>query len=136
MRRQPQLSIDRRCSTEAAQRKRRLLIVDPNPLTRWSISTYLSNWFEVAGTDNAADADRLLSTAGVDALIISDVIPWRAAQEVGRHARMNNPRVTTVRTTTQTDPSMVLSEWTCIEKPFELTELALLLGIPSSDLHD
>ncbi|MCG3128550.1 MAG: hypothetical protein CHACPFDD_03439 [Phycisphaerae bacterium] len=136
MRRHPRVSIDRQSSTDTAQHKRRLLIVDPNPLTRWSVSTYLSNWFEVAGTDNAADADRLLSTGGVDALIISDVIPLRAALEVGRHARMSNPNVTAVRTITQTDPSMIHGDWTCIEKPFELAELAQLLGVPTCDSDD
>ena len=37
-----------------------LLIVEPEPLLRWSLATYLSKWFDVFPADTREAADRIL----------------------------------------------------------------------------
>ena len=43
-----------------------VLIVEPDPLTQWSLKTYLEKWFVVDTTAAAESAERILDTHAVD----------------------------------------------------------------------
>lgn len=104
----------------------RVLIVEPEPLLRWSMSTYLSRWFEVFPTDDDAAAERVLGEHAVDALIVSDQLPREEAADLEAHARTLNTDARIVRTVTTRENGLTPA---CIEKPFELAALARMLGV-------
>lgn len=107
-----------------------LLIVEPEPLLQWSLGTYLSKWFEVFVVDSAATAQALLDERAVDALVVSDELPDHAADKVETWARLRNCALTAVRTVTDARAASHSPSATyCLEKPFELTELAQILGV-------
>lgn len=106
---------------------RRILLVDPDPLTRWSVHTYLARWFDVASVGTPREADRVLDGPPVSVLIVSDDLPASAVEQVERRARARSRRVRLIRmiTASRAHPADV----TCIEKPFALCQLARLLGV-------
>jgi DNA-binding response OmpR family regulator len=111
------------------------LIVEPDPLTQWSLKTYLQQWFSVESTDSASGAERILEAHRPDALIVSDDLSPTALAALEERVRGLNPRVAIVRTVT--DPSRPLRPGEhagCLEKPFELAQLARLLGIREGEL--
>ena len=113
----------------------RLLIVEPEPLLQWSLGTYLSKWFEVFVVDSAATAQALLDERAVDALVVSDELPDHAADKVETWARLRNCALTAVRTVTDArDATRSPSATFYLEKPFELSTLAQMLGVePNSN---
>jgi len=106
----------------------RLLIVEPEPLLRWSLVTYLSRWFEVFPAESESAADRLLDEQPMDAVVVSDQLPNHQAEEIEAHARSRNAAARVIRTVTTVDDPRNR----CIEKPFELSKLAGLLGVKSA----
>jgi DNA-binding NtrC family response regulator len=115
----------------------RILVLEPDPLTQWSLRTYLRRWFMVDGTGSVASAQRVLETHPVDALVISEELSSAGLAYVEQCDRSLNPRVVIVRTIA--DPSKPRRPGThvdCLEKPFELARLARLLGVPEGELPD
>ena len=108
----------------------RVLIVEPEALVRWSLVTYLSKWFEVLAADSRSVADRILDDQQIDAIVVSDDLSDRAAECVEAHARLRNPATRVVRTVTG-PPSDKASDGATpqLEKPFDLSRLASLLGV-------
>ena len=112
-----------------------VLIVDSDPLTQWSLKTYLGKWFSVDSTNSITQARQILDTRPVDALVVSDEWPPAALASLEQRAHSFNARVAIVRTVTDfrkacgTGPCLG-----CLEKPFELAHLARLLGIAESEL--
>jgi len=107
-----------------------LLIVEPEALVRWSLVTYLGKWFAVYSADSRASADRILDDHRIDALVVSDDLSDRAAKDIEAHARSQNPSVRVVRTVTNpSDGEEPTPDTPCVEKPFELSKLASLLGV-------
>lgn len=112
------------------QRGKRLLIVDPEELVRWSLVTYLAKWFSVYSTTTQAAADRVLDSVGVEALVVSEDLPESAAEEIEAHAKARNPKVVVIRTITGPPrKSQTRCPVVCLEKPFDLSRLAELLGV-------
>ena len=112
---------------------RRLLIVEPEALVRWSLVTYLTKWFDVFTADSRATADHILDDQLIDAVVVSDDLSDRAPEEIEARARSRNPAARVVRTITDSPGEELPSQKTPrLEKPFELSELAMLLGIPDA----
>lgn len=111
-------------------RAEHLLIVEPEALVRWSLVTYLGKWFVVYSADSRTGADRVLDDHRIDALVVSDDLSDRAAKDIEAHARSRNSSVRVVRTVTNpSDGEEPVPDTPCVEKPFELSELASLLGV-------
>lgn len=107
-----------------------LLVVEPETLFRWSLATYLSKWFDVFPTDTHEAADRILEDHRIDALVVSDQLSGDSLAALECHARSRNASTRVVRTVTNLDRNGVTDHGTfCIEKPFELSKLANLLGV-------
>lgn len=108
----------------------RVLIVEQDALTRWSVSVYLEQWFEVITTDSANEACRLLQERPVVALVVSDDLPGSAVEQLGTLARSFNRKAAIVRTVTEGyDRGGSCERCLRLEKPFDLASLARLLGI-------
>jgi DNA-binding NtrC family response regulator len=113
----------------------RVLVVDTDPLARWSLSMYLSRWFVVDATASLEDAERLLQRGDTRALVVSGDLPGSDIDRVEELARRCSPGVVTVRTDTGVvgikRPSVGCVR---IEKPYRLTDLARLLGVSEVEL--
>ena len=121
-------------SREDASRGR-ILIVEPDPLTQWSLKTYLEKWFRVDITDSIARAQKVLDTRAVDALVVSEELSPADLAALERRAHRSNARVGIVRTVTDSSkPCRPGQHQGCLEKPFALARLARLLGIPEDEL--
>jgi len=108
----------------------RVLVVEPEALVRWSLVTYLARWFDVLSADSRSAADRILDDQQVDAIVVSDDLSDHAAEDVEAHARSRNPAARVIRTVTGPCTERTSNEdISCLEKPFELSRLATLLGV-------
>jgi len=105
-----------------------LLIVEPVRLLRWSLSRYLSQWFDVKAVATVQDAEQVFASGDVDAVVLSDALPGEGAQRVEMQAKQMKKCSRIVRMVTQ--PVSDLLQDSCIqhiEKPFELFEIRKLL---------
>ena len=112
----------------------RIVLVEPNELTRWSVCTYLRRWFSVDSASTVAGAERLLRSAPVTALVISDQIASGALERLVQFARRVNAEVRPIVMVTSDDAHVPHPPAARIEKPFSLPDLARLLGVPDGDL--
>ena len=109
---------------------RRLLVVEPEDLVRWSLATYLAKWFTVDCVDCRAKADRILNERSVDAVVVSDDLSNDAVQAIEARARSRNPSVRVVCTVTNpSHENESTSDTLRVEKPFALSQLASMLGV-------
>jgi DNA-binding NtrC family response regulator len=116
-------------------RRGQVLIVEPEPLTQWALRTYLSRWFSVDSTKSIASAQQVLEAHPVDVLVVSEEFSPTGLTYLERCARSLDPQVTVVRMVA--DPSKPRRRGQhagVLEKPFELVQLARLLGIPECEL--
>jgi DNA-binding NtrC family response regulator len=112
-----------------------VLIVEPDPLTQWSLKTYLGKWFTVESTGSVDNAERILEKQPVDALIVSDELPPSDLAALEQRAHSFNARVAIVRTITDAGKALFTApHLNCLEKPFELARLAGLLGVTDGEL--
>lgn len=111
--------------------RRRVLVVDPDRLTRWSIEEYLRDAAEVASADGVPAAHNLLDHDRYDVIIVADDLPQDGADQVEQHARSRNPGIAAVRTLTRPsdEAEQAGSLAILLEKPFELASLARVLGL-------
>lgn len=114
----------------AARRRGCVLIMEPDPLMRWSMSTYLRRWFDVTAVESAEQASGFLGSQRLAAMVFSDAVPLEQARQMERRARAANPAIVIVCTVTGAATS-VGAGCARIEKPFELASLARLLGAPT-----
>jgi DNA-binding NtrC family response regulator len=113
----------------------RLLILDKDALARWSLTQYLERWFSVTATDSLDEARRLIARGDVSALVVSDDLPGHQIDAVEDEARRLNPQVTTVRTVTGVlGTKRPTTNSLRLEKPFQLGDLARLLGVSEAEL--
>jgi len=119
----------------ASGRRRRVLLVEPDALTRWSIGQYLGRWFIVEATADGPSAEALLARRSFVALMVSDQIPEDDLERIQRLAGRRNPAVRIVRMVSGAaelrEPQTGLLS---LEKPFALSALARLLGVPEAQL--
>ncbi len=110
----------------------RLLVVDRDRLTRWSVKAYLSPMFEVLVAHSAVRALEILETHPVDAVVVSGDLPENGTDRVEVAARSGNPDAVVVRTVSEpvrgksSDAAVIR-----LEKPFKLSALAAILGVPN-----
>ena len=108
-----------------------VLVIEPDHLTLWSLATYLRRWFTVVTTNCGVEAEKLLRDHAVTAVIISDQLPRRAATALTQLAKRLHPDARTVLMVTgDADLDSSAGSATRLEKPFELSDLARLLGVP------
>lgn len=121
--------------SESARTTRTVLIVERDPLTQWSLKTYLQKWFNVRVAPSIAQATRIVNRKRFDALVIFAEPAPVAADELERRARRRNPNLTVVRTVIAPGGphrQSTQSDW--LEKPFQLARVARLLGVPEEQL--
>lgn len=103
---------------------RLLLVVEPDPLTVWSLTTYLQRWFTVETWTAARDAQTFLSHRRVDGLVLTGGLPPNVLETIAELASAGNPDVRVVLLVTgEGEPAAILGA-TRIEKPFGLDSLA------------
>lgn len=108
-----------------------VIILEPDALTRWSVHTYLTRWFDVASTGDSQEADLILDEHTADAVVISDAVPALSVARIEAHARNRNPGVRLVHTVSDSPGQEGRPDQ--LEKPFELRGLARLLGVELGD---
>lgn len=106
-----------------------VLIVEPDPLLRWSVTTYLSQWFAVLPADTVTAAAAALDAHRVEVVLISDLLPERSRQMVEASVLHANPEAAVIYMVTSLPRRGVGGKMRCIEKPFQLAALARLLGV-------
>ena len=112
--------------------RRGVLVVEPDPLTQWSLRMYLGKWFDVETVGDAEAALRTLAERRVEVLIVAEELSVGVLAE---QIRQEGERMQVIRTVT--DPARcgrLEVEEPYLEKPFELARLATMLGIPSDEL--
>lgn len=110
-----------------------LLIVEPEDLLRWSLTTYLGRWFEVYPTESPVAANRYLDERFFEAVVTSDELPEEALMDIETHAHSRNVATKLVRTVTSLCASCQrMPQGCCIEKPFQLSKLATMLGVAAT----
>ena len=118
------------CETAAGRTTRHILVVEPEALVRWSLGKYLSRWFVVHCVESRAAADQVLEDHPIDSVIVSYHRDRRLAEDVEQIARARNQAVRVIRTVTQASEDRPDAPDTLyVEKPFELAELAGMLGV-------
>lgn len=114
------------------QRLKGVLIAEPDPLLRWSVTTYLSRWFEVFAVDSLAAASAVLDSHQVDLVLISDLIPERSRELIESRVLRGNHEAAVIYMVTSLPRSSGGGKMRCIEKPFQLSALARLLGVAAA----
>lgn len=114
---------------------RRLLVVDPDPLTRWSLSSYLNRWFDVTALATVDAAGRVLHERDFDALVVSDQFGETTLCALERDGRANNRQLAIIEMVTDLDSATAIHhDALLLEKPFKLSHLAELLGIQQAEI--
>ncbi len=107
----------------------RLVVIEPDGLTRWAVERYLSRWFAVSSVANPSEAEIELGAELPAAVIVSDDLPDGVSVSLETAARQANPQAIVVHTTTESARRVRNSDALRIEKPFDLAQLARLLGV-------
>ena len=114
---------------ETAPTKRRsLLLIDADPLLRWSIVTHLRKAFDIQVAGTLDEGRGLLERQRFDAVILSNGCRSKTIREVEALAKLKNEEVTIVRLTTCREESAPKPGIEFLEKPFELASLSNALG--------
>lgn len=112
----------------------RLLLVEPDPLTAWSIQAFLARWFAVQVRAMAEQALAVLQNESVDWIVLSGDLPAEELLTLHDGACTVNPDVKCVLLDSGVDEASLPLVGLRIEKPFQLADLALLLGVPAAEL--
>jgi len=117
-----------RVASHATSEHRRLLIVEPVRLLRWSLSRYLSQWFDVEAVATSQDAESVFDNGDVAAVLVSDALPGYGACRVEKRARDIKKCTRIVRMVAHPVADRMQDGLVRhIEKPFELGEMKKLL---------
>jgi DNA-binding NtrC family response regulator len=125
-------------SYTAARLKRqtgRVVIVDGDPLARWSLGTYLRRWYTVEEAECGPAGAEIVRAPDLAVLILSDELPGQCIAQLEEIAQRHHPNARVVRTVTGVNPKRPRSRALLLEKPFQLHELACLLGIPAAEVR-
>lgn len=112
-------------AADIVHRSQSVLIVESQALLRWSLETYLTKWFEVFTAESEEEARHLLDERPMDILIVSDELSPEKMLAVEHRARQRNgeARIIAMVATAEDRTDCY------IEKPFDLSSLAKLLGV-------
>jgi len=114
----------------------RILLVERDELVRWSIGKFMQRWFAIESIESPNWVEQLAKPPRICGLILSDEVSAIEAAAIQELVRRRLPDVRTVRMTTGTQEADGLADGTVyLEKPFELSELARVLGVPDDELH-
>jgi len=109
---------------------RRILLVDPDGLLRWSVQTYFARWFDVVAVGTIADATSALDVGAAEILVASEDLEAEQIARLESQARRLNARVQLVRIGTRlADRRSRYSNPRYLEKPNILPQLAEVLGV-------
>lgn len=110
------------------QKRRFLLLIDADPLLRWSIVTYLRKAFDIHVAETLQDGRRLLMQQRFDAVVLSNEYGAKAIRELESLAKRQNEQVTIVRLITGAEEQSQEPGIQYLEKPFELAFLSNALS--------
>jgi DNA-binding NtrC family response regulator len=117
------------------ERTDRLLVVEPDNLTLWSVVTFLRRWFTVASAESYDQAEDLLRSVPVGGLVLSDQLPGWALESLLRFAVDQNAGIRVILLVDNAcDARLAPLPVVRLEKPFQLSELARCLGVPEAEL--
>lgn len=117
---------------ESAPSRPYIVVVEPDPLMRWSIETFLNERFEVRTASTVAEACAVVGRVSPWAVVVADPMPDGGADAIIRAALQANPRARVICTVAGprpgTDPAARHPAGVrVIEKPFLLDSLAEML---------
>ena len=110
--------------------RRTLLVVEPEALLRWSLTTYFSRWFSVHTATSVSNATEMIENTRWSVVVVSDNLADGTPDTVERHARDRDQDTLIVRMVTHRAAGTALpddAKW--LEKPFELSDLAAMVGV-------
>ena len=116
----------------APTKRRSLLLIDADPLLRWSIVTHLRTAFDIQVAETHEEGRGLLMRQRFDAVILSTGCRAKAIRELKVLAKLKNEEVTIVRLTTGMEDRLQEPGTQFLEKPFELVSLTNALGAEST----
>ena len=117
-------------SGDGEMQRPRLLIVEPEDLLRWSLTTYLGRWFDVVPVESTRAAAEVLEVHPFAAVVTSDELPDDELVHIETEARSRNRTTKLIRTVTNlASEGLPIADNYCIEKPFQLSKLAKMLGV-------
>lgn len=108
--------------------RRSLLLINADPLLRWSIVTYLRKEFDMQIAESLDEGRALLMRQRFDAVILSNGFRAKTIRELQALAKLQNEKVRIVRLTTGMEYGAKEPGIEFLEKPFELTSLSRALG--------
>lgn len=100
-----------------------LLLIDADPLLRWSIATFLHDNYDVQPADTCEEGRVLLQGRPFDAMIIANG-QGKGVSDLRRLAAQRNPQVTVIRLVATQEPGTAEPGITYLEKPFALAQLS------------
>jgi len=111
---------------------RRVLVVDDEPLVRWSVSETLSDHgFQVVESGDAQGARSAMrdATRGFDAVLLDLLLPDSVDLSLLRSLHAMAPRTALILMTAFGTPELVkdalaMGAFTVLDKPFEINDLA------------
>ncbi len=115
----------------APTKRRSLLLIDADPLLRWSIVTHLRKAFDIQVAETLDDGRGLLMRQRFDAVLLSNGCRVKTIQELEALAKLKNEEVTIVRLITGVEDRPQEPGIMFLEKPFELASLSNAIGAGS-----
>jgi len=117
----------------AGPRNADLVVIEPDVLTRWSLTTYLGQWFCVFAAASVAEGLVYLATRTPDSAVLSDALDPAGLATLESALRRKNPSATIIRLVTNPVGTGIGLRPEMIEKPFRLSEIARMLHAPGAD---
>jgi len=118
-------------SPEKAAPHERLLVIEPDVLTRWSLTTYLGRWFNVFAVASVDEGMTFLASQTPDSAVLSDALDLAQLARFESVLREKNPSATIIRLVTNPVSGGIGFRSESIEKPFRLSDVARMLHAPS-----
>ncbi len=119
----------------------KVLVVDDDPLVRWSVSeTLAERGFEVAEAPDATSALRVLSQGGVEVVLLDLRLPDSDDLRVLAAMRQLKPSTAVILMTSFGDPELVeaarrLGAFETVDKPFEIGDIVPLVEHAARSPH-
>ena len=109
-------------------KRRSLLLIESDPLLRWSIVTHLRKAFDTQVAETLDEGRELLVRQRFDAVILSNGYRAKVIRELEALAKLQNEEVTIVRLITSVENKFREPGTKFLEKPFELASLSNALS--------
>ena len=107
-----------------------VLIAEPDSLLRWSLVTYLGRWFSVIAAETPAAAVELAAKRRFDAVVLADSMADADEARIEQLVRSQNPDAGIVHTVSSPSRAAIVhATGVALEKPFDLSRLAGILGV-------